>query len=292
MKKIFTLVSLSLIYVVTAGAQTFNLFPNEDVDANGWLWFDTAEKISKYVGLCDEDNYTVDPNGKVVQMAFANITPDYPETIASADAIGVGTDSEFGSEGAIKGAVIMAPSSAQMTANGGVIILNLPSCSSIGLYLSSEYSMMGRTLMLTPGKDMSIDDSPAGADSWTGSTKVIYTRATVFGKLSNAGHFKWETAATQNNGNNTDVTFVSDNAVYFGLQNCNRYPIYVHGIKVTTPKQETLGVKGIAAVTDDDMARVYSLDGKYMGLRDADKNLAKGIYVVKHGDKTRKVIAK
>ena len=36
----------------------------------------------------NEDGYTVDPNGKPIQMAFANITPDYPETVADPDVLG------------------------------------------------------------------------------------------------------------------------------------------------------------------------------------------------------------
>ena len=99
---------LSLLFVMTANAQEYNLFPAADVDENGWLWFDTQAKIDKYVGLCNEDDYTVDPNGKIIQMVFANITPDYPETTADPDAYGVGTDAEFGSDGAKKGAIIIA----------------------------------------------------------------------------------------------------------------------------------------------------------------------------------------
>lgn len=286
MKKIFTLV-FALCGLTQLQAQEYNLFPAEDVDADGWLWFDTQEKIDKYVGLCDEDMYTIDPNGKVVQMAFANITPDYPETVADPDAYGVGTDSNFDTEGAIKGAVIIAPSSAQMSANGGVFLLNLPSCSSISLYLSSEYSMLMRTLMVTPGYDMGKDDSAQGADAWTGHTKAIYTRATSFGKLHNAGHYKWETAATQHNGNNGDLTFVSDNAVYFALQNCHSHAVYVHGIKVTTPKQETASVQGVKTVGESAVQGIYTIDGKYVGSEKT--GLAKGFYVVKQGKLTRKI---
>ena len=60
MKKIFTLAMLAVI-VMGSQAQEYNLFDAADCDAEGWLWLNTQEKIDKYVGLCNEDDYTVDP---------------------------------------------------------------------------------------------------------------------------------------------------------------------------------------------------------------------------------------
>lgn len=298
MKNFFTLFALALLSTATVNAQDYNLFPVEDVDADGWLWLDSQAKIDKYVGLCDEDNYTVNPNGKPIQMAFANITPDYPETIADPEAFGADTegylfaDAEVKKEELIKGAIILAPASAQMSPNGGCLILNLPSCSTISLLLSSEARMLGRTLMLTPGYDMSVDDSPTDGDPWTNHTKSIFAKASVFGSIHSAGQYKWEGIETANNGYNSGVTFVSNEPVYFALQNCHKYAIFVHAIKVTTPKQETTSVQGVSSVEASGVAQIYGLDGKLVGTRDAMKNLGKGVYVVKHGDKAKKIIVK
>jgi hypothetical protein len=265
MKKIFTLALLA-VASLSASAQEYNLFDAADVDADGWLWFNTQEKIDKYVGTIDEDNYTVNPNGKIIQMGFANITPDYPETVADPDV--TGADSQgylFADEGVnkdelIKGAIILAPASAQSSMNGGCLILNLPSCATINLLLSSEARMMGRTLMVSPGFDMSQDDS-TGDDPWTGHTKAIYARASVFGSIHGAGQYKWEGIESLNNGYNEGVSFVSDGPVYFALQNCHKYPIYVHAIKVTTPKQESAGVRVLSADAAA-KAPVYNLAGQ------------------------------
>jgi hypothetical protein len=265
MKKIFTLALLA-VASLSAGAQEYNLFNAADVDADGWLWFNTQEKIDKYVGTFDEDNYTVNPNGKLIQMGFANITPDYPETVADPDV--TGADSQgylFADEGVnkdelIKGAIILAPASAQSSMNGGCLILNLPSCATINLLLSSEARMMGRTLMVSPGFDMSQDDS-TGDDPWTGHTKAIYAKASVFGSIHGAGQYKWEGIESLNNGYNEGVSFVSDGPVYFALQNCHKYPIYVHAIKVTTPKQESAGVRVLSADAAA-KAPVYNLAGQ------------------------------
>ena len=298
MKKIFTLFALAVLSTATVSAQEYNLFSAEDVDADGWLWLDSEAKISKYVGVCDEENYTVNPNGKPIQMAFANVTPDYPETVADPEAFGADTngylfaDADVNKDELIKGSIILAPASAQMSMNGGCLILNLPSCSTISLLLSSEARMLGRTLMVTPGYDMGVDDSPTDADPCTNHTKSIFAKASVFGSIHGAGQYKWEGIETANNGYNEGVTFVSNEPVYFALQNCNKYAIFVHAIKVTTPKQESAYVQGVSSTEAKGDAQVYGLDGKFVGTRSAKNNLAKGVYVVKQGDKAQKVIVK
>lgn len=296
MKKLFTFLMLPMLCTLTANAQSFNLFPAEDVDADGWLWFNTQEKIDKYVGVCDEDNYTVDPNGKIVQLAFANITPTYPETVADPEAYGtdtqgyLATDEGVNTEELIKGSIILASAAAQMSMNGGCLILKLPSCSTISLYLSSEARMLGRTLMLTPGYDLSTDDS-TGENPWTGHTKSIFAKASVFGSIHAAGHYKWETVATDNNGYNTGITFQSDEPVYFALQNCNQYPIFIHGIRITTPKQESASIKELTTDGKDAIEMLYNIDGKYVGKKPGVQR-QKGVYIVKKGDKIRKIVIK
>ena len=287
MKRIVTFMFI-LSCLMTAQAQEFNLFPEADVDADGWLWFDTQEKIDKYVGVIDEDNYTVDPNGKIIQMAYANILPDYPETIADPEAYGVDKTGDYVDDGgnpdeAIKGSIILAGASSSMgSLNGGCLVLNLPSCSNISLYLSSEASVYARTLKLTAGHSIDEDDSTGEDAAWVGSTKAIFSKATVFSPLANAGHYKWVTAATDNNGYNEGVTFVSDAPVYFCLQNCRNRTIYVHGIKVTTPKQEVAGVTSIAATSAP--TEVYSLDGRRLS------KAARGLNIIRQNGQTRKVL--
>lgn len=264
MKKIFTFVMCAMA-AMSAGAQEFNLFDAADCDADGWLWLNTQEKIDKYVGVIDEDNYTVNPNGKPIQMAFANIMPDYPETYADPEVYGVDTegytimDADVKKDEIIQGAIVLAPASAQMSTNGGCLVLNLPACASINLMLSSEARMLGRTLMLTPGKDMSVDDS--SDQNWTGSTKAIYSQASLFKALHSAGQYKWEGIESLNNGFDRSVTFKSESPVYFAFQNCHKYPIYVHAIKVTTPKQESAGISDLSANSGTN-GPVYNLAGQ------------------------------
>ena len=285
MKKIVTLAMLAVATMSASAQETFNLFSPADCDADGWLWLNTQEKIDRYVGKINEDAYTVDPNGKVIQLAFANITPDYPETVADPEAYGVDTqgntilDEGVNKDECIKGAIVLAPASAMMATNGGCLVLNLPSCATIDLMLSSEARMLGRTLMLSSTNGIDNDNS-TGENPWTGDTKSIYAKASVLGSLHGAGQWKWEGVESLNNGFNNDITFKSESPVYFALQNCHKYAIYVHAIRITTPKQETVGIQENIANKQERNA-YYNLAGQRMTSPVKGINIIAGKKVIK-----------
>lgn len=286
MKKIVTLTMLAVATMNASAQETFNLFSPADCDADGWLWLNTQEKIDRYVGKINEDAYTVDPNGKVIQMAFANINPDYTETYADPEAYGVDTqgntilDEGVNKDECIKGAIVLAPASEQNSANGGCLVLNLPSCATIDLVLSSEARMLGRTLMLSATNSIDKDNS-TGDKTWTGDTKCIYTKAAApFSQLHSAGQWKWEGIESLNNGNNEGLTFKSESPVYFALQNCHKYAIYVHAIRITTPKQETVGIQENIANKQERNA-YYNLAGQRMTSPVKGINIIAGKKVIK-----------
>lgn len=285
MKKIVTLAMLAVATMNASAQETFNLFSPADCDADGWLWLNTQEKIDRYVGKINEDAYTVDPNGKVIQMAFANINPDYTETYADPEAYGVDTqgytilDEGVNKDECIKGAIVLAPASAMMATNGGCLVLNLPSCATIDLMLSSEARMLGRTLMLSSTNGIDNDNS-TGENPWTGDTKSIYAKASVLGSLHGAGQWKWEGVESLNNGFNNDITFKSESPVYFALQNCHKYAIYVHAIRITTPKQETVGIQETITNKQERNA-YYNLAGQRMTSPVKGINIIAGKKVIK-----------
>ena len=285
MKKIVTLAMLAVATMNASAQETFNLFSPADCDADGWLWLNTQEKIDRYVGKINEDAYTVDPNGKVIQMAFANINPDYTETYADPEAYGVDTqgntilDEGVNKDECIKGAIVLAPASAMMATNGGCLVLNLPSCATIDLMLSSEARMLGRTLMLSSTNGIDNDNS-TGENPWTGDTKSIYAKASVLGSLHGAGQWKWEGVESLNNGFNNDITFKSESPVYFALQNCHKYAIYVHAISITTPKQETVGIQETITNKQERNA-YYNLAGQRMTSPVKGINIIAGKKVIK-----------
>jgi len=285
MKKIVTLAMLAVATMSASAQTTYNLFSPTDCDADGWLWLNTQAKIDRYVGKINEDAYTVDPNGKVIQLAFANINPDYTETYADPEAYGVDTqgytilDEGVNKDECIKGAIVLAPASAMMATNGGCLVLNLPSCATIDLMLSSEARMLGRTLMLSSTNGIDNDNS-TGENPWTGDTKSIYAKASVLGSLHGAGQWKWEGVESLNNGFNNDITFKSESPVYFALQNCHKYAIYVHAIRITTPKQETVGIQETITNKQERNA-YYNLAGQRMTSPVKGINIIAGKKVIK-----------
>ena len=285
MKKIVTLAMLAVATMSASAQTTYNLFSPTDCDADGWLWLNTQAKIDRYVGKINEDAYTVDPNGKVIQLAFANINPDYTETYADPEAYGVDTqgytilDEGVNKDECIKGAIVLAPASAMMSTNGGCLVLNLPSCATIDLMLSSEARMLGRTLMLSSTNGIDNDNS-TGENPWTGDTKSIYAKASVLGSLHGAGQWKWEGVESLNNGFNNDITFKSESPVYFALQNCHKYAIYVHAIRITTPKQETVGIQETITNKQERNA-YYNLAGQRMTSPVKGINIIAGKKVIK-----------
>jgi len=131
--------------------------------------------------------------------------------------------------------------------------------------------VLGRTLWLSPNNAIDNDNS-TGENAWTGDTKSIYSKASVLGAIHSAGHYKWEGIETLNNGFNEGLTFVSDGPVYFALQNCNKYPIFIHAIRVTT-KTDPAGIDELK-VSDQAKAPLYTLGGQRVS-----QPSAKGVYV-------------
>ena len=97
MKKLYLAWAL-LLSAIGVQAQEYNLFPASVVDENGWLWFNSQNIVDQYVGVCNEDDYKVDPEGKIIQMVYADQF-QYPSTTVDPDAIGYGKGGELGADG-------------------------------------------------------------------------------------------------------------------------------------------------------------------------------------------------
>lgn len=281
MKKIFTLAAFALVLASSVQAQTYNLFPSWAVDENGWLWFNSQEKIQAYVGTINNDSYVANASGKIVQIADAN-HGDFAESIVSDTITGVGgsgATSGFGVAGALRGSIVLSPASALMAGNGGGMLLKLPSLATLSIKLSSE----DRKLVVVRATKT--------------ATKVIEqydmtfnTYNNLFKRLGVAGLYEWNDVQTLTNA--ASNTIVSNNEIYVFIQNSSTKPLYIHGIKVMTPKQETVGINEVtassAASTD-----VYTVDGVLVkrGASDAEvKALTKGLYILRSGNDVKKVV--
>lgn len=280
MKKI--LLSMCMLASAMAASAQANLFDPADVDSEGWLWFDTQAKIDKYVGLIDEDNYRLNPDGKVIQLVYADQMPDYPAPIADPEMYGIGSDGyPYGSQDegglpmgmdAVKGSIMLHAATANLTYNGGGIALMLPSCTEFALKVSSEASFYLRYLCCKENdamfSDVNIGENYV-AHKWSNIRVYSMFGAPSLGQKTLTG------IETMTNGY-YDFTIKSDEPRYVYITHGRKYPVYIHAIKVLTA-----GTSGISDVTTDNAsanAVMYNIAGQRVSAT------AKGL-VISNGSK-------
>lgn len=283
-KRIFTLLALSLGLAASVPAQTdYNFFPADCVDGDGWLWFDSQDKIDRFVGAIDNDNYCANAAGKVVQMAGANFEP-YEEAFASPTVVGVGRDGNdaesigIGKKGAKTGAIVLPGSSKNTQRNGGAIVLKLPSLATLSLNVSCASTMYYYVASTTK--------AGTALDSY--EQKFNRYNLIGFGRLSYAGNFTWKNVHQLTNAQ--EQTIVSDGPIYVLIQNTSADTAYVHGVRITTPRQETTGIRTRVDATA--RVDVYAVNGTPLALQaDAQvlSTLPKGLYIVRRGKDVRKL---
>ena len=297
MKKIISTLFLGLVCTIGTKAQEYNLF--YDVDSDGWLWFDTDEKIDKYVGPCrtTSTGFTVDPVGKPIQLVPAPQYPNYPEPSADATYTGAGAGGEVGAEGAKTGAIMLPPATglgAFSNMDGGGIVVLMPSCATFRLSLSCEGSgyvhMSGTTDPNTKFTDYTLISAKKA--TWT--------------PLFTPGLGVWEGIEELDNGNEPYFKLKSNNPVYGYFRSASTSTMYIHGIRVTTPTNSTVNIKETVApksriffegnrvvLNEATDIKVYNANGLLMNAAHTDRmdlsNMPKGIYIVKAGDAIRKL---
>ena len=173
MKK--TLLTLAAFAVVgTLSAQTtYNFFDPADCDADGFLWFDTKEKLDKYVGydIPKKEKFfkikLIDPNYELADFSI-------PECIADANYVGYGTDGVKGGAGAKKGAIMLPVAGEDFSAlfapsgHGGGILLHLPDCAKVDFYVSAEQESINLGLQTAEGNVSSADVQLIKGGEFTG----------------------------------------------------------------------------------------------------------------------------
>lgn len=301
MKKTITSFFMMLACAFSAQAQTSYPFDAADVDENGWLWFDTPEKIDKYVGVSKDGK--LDPDGKIFQLitteSASGVKPPFNETFASDTISGFGDPHNAGTD-IRKGAIVLhqATENGKFN-NGGAVLINLPSCKNINMVLSCESSAQ---LYLSGSKDATADTSTY--------TIVYQPEAAVFPPgffipLFTCNIYNWNDLQTFNNKGATDFTLASKEPVFALLQVAGLLPVYIHGIRIQT--EQSTGIQELTSekilfdgqnVSLNNPARisVYHIDGSCVLSEYTDQvnlsGLPKGLYLVKAGQATQKIVIK
>lgn len=305
MKKSITSLFLMLACTFGAQAQTESYpFDAADVDADGWLWFDTAEKIEKYVGVSKDGK--LDPNGKIFQLITTSTAAEAEEpfntTFATDTITGFANDKYI--DQLKKGAIVLNGASQNgKYDDGGAVLINLPSCKEMHMFLSCHASAW---VYLSGTNDAKADTSAYNVvykptEFQMGPSTIFY--GALFTGMNNP--YTWESLETLNNMGASEFTLASKEPVYALLQSAGTEPVYIHGIKVVT--EGTTGINDITAdaisfdgknISLDAAAEinVYNLSGTLVASEYASSmnlsNLTKGVYVVKVGNATQKVVIK
>jgi hypothetical protein len=287
----------SLMFVLGFTTLTFaqyNLFDAADCDADGWLWFDSQAKIDKYIGQADNDYGKSNPDGKVIQMVCADFG-DYEDSTVDPNFVGAGTDGVINGAGAKKGAIILAQNSKFMATNGGGILVCAPSLSTISLSMSSEnkvgIQVFGTTI----------------ENNYLTEYKVISSKyALSWPPLFRAGQYTWTGIEKLDSNNPPYFNLQSDVPIIAYIKSTTNAPIYIHGIKVTTPTpsgiQNTFAKENIAfdgkilTANQTSAMAIYNLAGQRVLAKTAQQldcsKLARGVYIAKVKNGTQQVAQK
>lgn len=272
--------------VMSASAQTtYNYFDPADCDADGWLWFDTQEKIDKYVRYYSSKQIGSNaPRIYLLSSTFENENGEWAEPYADPDVQGYNAEGVEGGEGSKTGAIVLSPGSSSMgtiTPDGGAFLLWLPDCAQFDLCISQELDR------IQPGI--------FGGMDWIADIdcNVIRTYVSMgfFGQpYSKTFDCTWTNIQAIEN-TNTDVSCHSigqpagQKVTAVFRQNCN-CDMLIHGMRVLTytPMDYNASVGELAG--SDAPVEYFDLAGARVSGSEP------GIYVRRQGADVRKVVVK
>lgn len=261
-------------------AQGYNLFDAEDVDADGWIWFDTQAKIDKYVG-----------EGKLIELYDATHTAyreDSLKTEGFAELKGVGTNGEYEGTDYKTGAIRLACSSKNGTADGGSFEINSGPCVSFNLFLSADGQMRP---ILSGFNNGALSD-------W------VTIKSYPFTSLSNAGQKTW--ANMENHETTSGFSLKHEDLTYMSIQNTRNTFLLIHGMKIMTSSSSSIDQVSVGIpysfdgrkLTLEEQAAiyVYSSTGTVLANEVTSSfdfsSYSKGIYIVKINGKGIKLAVK
>lgn len=279
MKKV--LLSLAAFAALSASAQTvYNYFDPADCDGEGWLWFNTQEKIDKYVGTADKGKFKL-------QLETNTIMDEWTDSYADPDILGYNAEGVEGGEGSWKGAIVLSDGSKNIgmlgDADGGGIYMALPDCAEMSFAFSTAADNILVCLFAARENEAAIQDL---------SIVQGYVDMGLFGKpLAKSSQYKWLNVQNIKNTNFTpalSVESAAGNPVTVLLRNNKATELLVQGIKIMTYTQtEYPGGSGVNDIIADDAnapVEFFNMQGVKVS---GDEP---GLYIRRQGAKVSKVI--
>lgn len=284
MKKVLlTMAAMAAVATVNA-QQLYNWFDPADCDADGWLWFNTQEKIDKYAGFATLDNT---PKIQLQSTTFFNAENDFDYPYGDPTIQGYNAEGVQGGDGSWTGALVLCGTSTANGSdapNGAGFMMQLPDVGELGLKLSTESDYMCVGLR--------------GADGWKEDVDMvtIYTywkMGFVNKPLASTHQFTWNNIQDVYNAA-TDFGFPKEAGKKFSvlLRNNRGDDLLVQAIKVLVlsdtgfPFNPGSGVAGIEADDTAVPVEFFNMQGVKVS---GDEP---GLYIRRQGSKVTKILKK
>lgn len=246
---LLSVVAFAAVMTVNA-QQTFNYFDAADVDANGWLWFDSQAKIDKYVGFQTPSST---PKIMLQSATFENGDGEYAEPWADPEQPGCNADGELAGQGAKIGSIVLTPGSKATndTPDGGGFMLWLPDCAEVSMYISADNFIYAGLL---GAKDSWVEPIDCGTVM---TYTQVFLRKNYFLKACQGEVVNIQDVANANTG----LTWYAEkgNKVTCLFRNNFKSNIYLHGIKVLTYTETASSDPGTSGIDDVDAASSLKL---------------------------------
>ena len=305
MKKFLLSVAAMAAMVPSFAQTTYNFFDPADCDADGWLWFDSQEKLDKYCGFGSKY--------KIMLMSTTAEDADgqFPEPELDGTIDGYNVVGELGGEGAKIGAIIVPKSNSWTSKDGGSIVLFLPDCASFNIFMSSENDLLP---YVSCKQNEWLDENLWSKDITPVKSYMHMIGTSLWAQkmgfpAQEQKQYKWLDIQNLKD-DNTGATIASPigQKVTARITNAAIAPLLIQGIRVFT-YTNTQGNSAIEDIIADGTSivlsgktlvanavcdmKVYAADGKLVASAHAStldlSNLPAGIYVAKAGEETVKI---
>ena len=315
MKK--SLLALAAFAAITSAyaQNTYNYFDPADCDADGWLWFDTQEKLDKYCVryntiLAEDSKGEWVPNPTKPSIALLSTTYEVEDGFGGGERLFpeldptlkcFNTAGEFGGEGSWTGGIYLYGTSSSLGSddpNGSGFALYLPSCASIELALSLTYE--GSESEPAEGEE-EIDPKDEvepimQTGLWAGagwmpegdmaSVSIYWTLgAWIVNHLCDEYQYTWKNIVSLQNGSTGNkIVSAPGKKASIKIRNNRKVPLIINGMKVLCYTSDGSGVADVEIADQNAPVEYYNLQG----IRVA--NPENGLFIRRQGSKTEKVI--
>lgn len=267
MKKALLSLAAIAAFSCASAQQTYNYFDPADCDADGWLWFDSQEKLDKYCGFGDK--YKI----QLLSASYEDADGNFAEPVLDGTLLGYNAAGEQG-EGAKTGAIEIPRASTYGAQNGGGIMMWLPDLAELSVFMSSEAKLRQPILL--------------GGKGWIERVDMIPFKGFLFPFTSMTSNYQYSWNNLQDEVNDNagySLKSPAGEKVTACIADDMTAAILIQGIKVFTYTNTNAG-SAVETVGDDANAPVEYLN--MQGIKVSGEE--PGLYIRRQGSSVTKVM--